>query len=232
MSKRSSKGTYAKILATVLIGGVLAGVGPLAAADVDTTAPVTTSSVSGTQHASGWYTSNALVTLSATDDISGVKATYYRWNGGNRIGYNPNTGVNVPAEGTTVITFWSEDKAGNVESTQTLTVRVDKLGPAVAVTSPEAVAADTAVAEPGVIHFAVSASDAPGSGIAQVKMYLDGILVKVDNSASGPYFYDWDASASGPGRHSFAARATDAVGRLSEDSASMLITVTPPPPPA
>ncbi|MBI4393849.1 MAG: Ig-like domain-containing protein [Euryarchaeota archaeon] len=225
MSKRSSKGTYAKILATVLIGGVLAGLGPLAAADVDTTAPVTTSSVSGTQHSSGWYTSNAVVTLSATDDISGVKATYYRWNGGNRIGYNPTTGLNVPAEGTTVITYWSEDNAGNAESTQTLTIRVDKIAPAVAVTSPEAVAADTAVAEPGVIHFAVSASDAPGSGIVQVKMYLDGVLVKVDNSASGPYFYDWNATTSGPGRHSFVARATDAVGRSAESSISVIVSV-------
>jgi hypothetical protein len=189
----------------------------------DHTAPVTTSSVSGTQAPSGWYTSTATVTLTASDaGGSGLKVTYYRLNGGARIGYNPAAKLAVPTEGTTVITFWSEDRNGNVEAAQTLTVRVDKSGPTVAVTSPTGLlGTDTAVSEGGTVNFTVSASDGVGSGVVQVKMFLDGVLVKIDTT-SGPYYYNWDSTGAPLGRHTFMVRATDDVGFSAETTRAVL----------
>src|SRR2546425_388994 len=48
----------------------------------DITPPVTTYSASGTGGAGNWYTSSVTVTLSATDDSSGVAVIHFRTNGG------------------------------------------------------------------------------------------------------------------------------------------------------
>ncbi|MBI4393850.1 MAG: PKD domain-containing protein [Euryarchaeota archaeon] len=189
----------------------------------DHTAPVTVSSVSGTQAPSGWYTSTATVALTVSDaGGSGLLATYYRLNGGARIGYNPAAKIGVPTEGTTVVSFWSEDRNGNVEATQTVTVRVDKSGPSVAITSPAGLlGTDTALSNGGNVNFTVSTSDGVGSGVVQVKMFLDGVLVKVDTTG-GPYYYNWDATGASLGRHTFMVRATDGVGFSAETTRAVL----------
>ena len=80
---------------------------------LDTTPPVTTASVAnaGTQ---------ATVTLSTSDGLSGVAATTYEVNGGATTAYaGPFT---VSGSGTFTITFRSRDAAGNTETTKTTTV--------------------------------------------------------------------------------------------------------------
>lgn len=75
--------------------------------DVDSTPPVTTFS----------QAANSVVTLTATDNASGVAATYYSIDGG-----APQTGgygINPYPSGTHTISFWSVDIAGNVEAPQT-----------------------------------------------------------------------------------------------------------------
>lgn len=75
---------------------------------IDKTKPVTTASVTGSQ-----------VTLAATDDRSGVDATYFSADGGPQQTY---TGpITLPSTAAHSITFWSTDQAGNVEIAQTLT---------------------------------------------------------------------------------------------------------------
>jgi hypothetical protein len=76
---------------------------------VDGTPPVTTASVSG-----------STVTLSATDNVSGVYATYYQVDGGSWQTYSAAFTV---ASGTShTIAYSSTDNAGNHEPNQTLTV--------------------------------------------------------------------------------------------------------------
>ena len=81
----------------------------------DTTPPVTTS------NAVASYYTRAVITLSATDASSqGVKATYYRIDGGavqtgTTVTVNGTTGLNIPHS----INFWSEDWSANTETPKT-----------------------------------------------------------------------------------------------------------------
>ncbi|MBI4393213.1 MAG: Ig-like domain-containing protein [Euryarchaeota archaeon] len=67
-----------------------------------------------------------------------------------------------------------------------------------------------------VVEFTATASDA-GSGIAAVKFYVDGVIVKIDTSG-GPYSYAWDSSTASTGRHVLSVKAIDGVGRIPEES--------------
>jgi len=93
-----------------------------ALADADAIAPVTSSTYDGS-----WRSANTTVGLSATDNLSGVKAIRYRVNEGATTTYT--IPVTVSAEGTTSIEYWAVDNRGNTEVAKTVKVRVDKTKP-------------------------------------------------------------------------------------------------------
>ena len=93
-----------------------------ALADADAIAPVTSSTYDGS-----WRSANTTVGLSATDNLSGVKAIRYRVNEGATTTYT--IPVTVSAEGTTSIEYWALDNRGNTEVAKTVKVRVDKTKP-------------------------------------------------------------------------------------------------------
>lgn len=94
---------------------------------LDLTPPTTTASTTGTLGTNGWYTSNALVTLTATDTESGVATTSYSLNGSTWLIYTSPFTINT--EGTTTVRYYSTDKAGNSEATNTLALKIDKSSP-------------------------------------------------------------------------------------------------------
>jgi hypothetical protein len=90
------------------------------------------------QAASGWQRTDVTVVLTASDNLSGVDATRYRVDGG---AVQTGTTVSVSAEGSHDVTYWSADRAGNVETASTVTVLVDKSDPTItgaATTQPNA----------------------------------------------------------------------------------------------
>ncbi len=106
---------------------------------VDTTAPSTSISASPI---SGVYISpSSTITLSATDATSGVASTYYRiWNGswhpspGTGVGKSNNFYVysgsfHLTKSGTNYVEYYSDDVAGNEESTHNRSYVVDNTGP-------------------------------------------------------------------------------------------------------
>jgi hypothetical protein len=96
---------------------------------IDSVKPSTHASVSGTLGGGGWYTSHSVaVTLSPSDDTSGVAATYYTIDGGSQQTYAGGSFA-VSGAGVHHVTFWSVDVAGNVETTESATVLIDDVAP-------------------------------------------------------------------------------------------------------
>jgi hypothetical protein len=79
---------------------------------VDTTPPVTTASLEGDM-SGGVYISDVTVTLTATDESSGVDFTKYKIDGGAWNDYT--TAFDVTGNGEHTVEFYSVDNAGNTE---------------------------------------------------------------------------------------------------------------------
>lgn len=96
---------------------------------VDTEAPITSA------NAPTYWTNQSLVlvTLSATDNETGVAATYYSINDSTFVN---GTSFIMDSEGITKISFYSEDKAGNKESVKTIYTKIDKTAPATTSNAP------------------------------------------------------------------------------------------------
>jgi large repetitive protein len=89
---------------------------------IDRSAPLTTANAP-----SGWSNTDVTVALTASDGLSGVKATNFTLDG------TPGTGASVPisTEGTHTLVYWSVDYAGNEEAHHTVTVQIDKTPPTI-----------------------------------------------------------------------------------------------------
>lgn len=95
----------------------------------DEVAPVTVAEVTPTEPngEGGWYTGAVGMTLTATDDDSGVDKTEYRINNGD---WNVYMGA-IPfyKNGSYTIEYRSTDKAGNIEVTKSTSIKLDKTSP-------------------------------------------------------------------------------------------------------
>ncbi|HVQ00531.1 MAG TPA: hypothetical protein VMT57_03355 [Candidatus Thermoplasmatota archaeon] len=89
--------------------------------NTDDTPPVTTYHLNG-QMNGDIFTSNVTVTLSATDDQSGVYETLYKLDAGAWTKYT--TPFMVSTEGLHVLSFYSSDNAGNIEPTNNVSFRI------------------------------------------------------------------------------------------------------------
>ena len=82
---------------------------------------------------SGWYAGAVKVTLSAVDSLSRVDKTYYSVDGGSAQTYDG--AFDHTLKGSHTITFWSVDKAGNVEDKtaagHTITLKIDDVKPTI-----------------------------------------------------------------------------------------------------
>jgi hypothetical protein len=94
------------------------------AVNIDRTAPATSATAPG-----GWNNSDVAVALSATDALSGVKATRYSLDGAAAQVYSG--GIGISAEGDHTLEFWSEDHAGNAEAHKSVHVLIDKTSPTI-----------------------------------------------------------------------------------------------------
>ncbi len=103
----------------------------------DMVAPTTATAVTGTAGSNGWYTSNVSVALTATDNNggSGVKQITYSATGAQTVPQTTQPGGSASlafsAQGTTTLSYFATDNAGNVESANTLALKIDRTPPAV-----------------------------------------------------------------------------------------------------
>ncbi|CAH2712905.1 hypothetical protein BACCIP111895_00038 [Neobacillus rhizosphaerae] len=152
--------------------------------NIDKTAPITTSNVTNS-----WYKEDVTVLLSPTDNGSGVDKTYYSINGSD---YKEGTSFKVSEEGVTKVSFYSVDKAGNIEDKKTVDVKIDKNAPIVVWNLDDEYALGTYLPEYSAIDTV--------SGIAHEKVTVNG------QEITGPIKFDK------PGSYTLVLSVTDKAG--------------------
>ncbi|HEX2134005.1 MAG TPA: hypothetical protein VHH15_20865 [Actinophytocola sp.] len=183
----------------------------------DTTPPTVSAEVTGEQDADGNYVDAAVVTLSATDDGSGVASVEYQLDGGEWTAYTAPVTVNAPGEH--MLHYRATDVAGNVseEGMSSFTVvQQDGTAPTVSATVVGEQDADGNYL--GSALVTVTAED-EGSGVDSVEYSLDG----------GAWTAYTEAVQVGDaGAHTFAYRATDVAGNVSEEGSESFTVVDDP----
>ena len=174
----------------------------------DTTPPVTSASLSGTQGANGWYDSTVRVTLTATDDLTGVASTVYSMDGGPWQTYS--VPFTLSANGNHTVAFHSVDGAGNMEADHTLSVEIDTAPPVLTNLAPSGTLTASSVV------FRWTGSDAV-SGITDYAVRIDGGAFRdlgLNESVT---------LALSDGTHVITVRATDAAGNTAVESTTVTV---------
>jgi Chitobiase/beta-hexosaminidase C-terminal domain/HYR domain len=130
---------------------------------VDRTKPSVTASPTG-----GTYNTDKSVTLTASEDA----IIYYTTDGSDptvssQHGLSPLSGININADGQTLLKFFAVDTAGNIGNVQTETYTIDKTAPVVTVPSSDLVVQATS-SSGAVVTYSATARDNIGGDITPV----------------------------------------------------------------
>jgi hypothetical protein len=168
---------------------------------VDVTPPVTTATVTGTLGNNGWWKggSPTVLTLAATDNLSGVAATFFTVNGGSAQVY---TGPITLTDGRYTIQYWSVDVAGNVETAHTILIKVDHRPPTVTITG-------VANGARYMLGTALNPNFTATDDLSGVAISM-GVLTR-------------PGTASGAGAYTFTASATDNAGNTTTAAAHYVV---------
>lgn len=154
---------------------------------IDSTVPTTQNSVSGPAGGNGYFKGAAQVTLTASDNLSGVANKYFRIDGGATQTYVAT--FTVSSDGNHAVDYWSVDVAGNVGGVSTVPVKIDASAPLTQATVSGP--AGTNGWHLGNVTVSLAATD-PLSGV-QITYY------KVDGGTTKTYSVPF--SVSGVGSH-------------------------------
>lgn len=164
---------------------------------IDKSAPVTTSDAP-----ESWSTEDVTVNLEASDQVSGVTATFYSINGSD---YEEGTSFTLTDEGIHEVSFFSIDNANNMEDVQTVEVKIDKTAPKVNMEVNEEYALNST------LSFLYTAEDTV-SGIVDEKM-----IVTTPGETSGKEVQNGSSiSLDKPGVYNITILATNAAGLTTE----------------
>jgi len=188
----------------------------------DTTAPTVSALVVGEQDPAGAYIGSAMVTVSATDEGSGVASTEYKLDDGAWTAYT--AAVQVSAAGDHTVLFRATDGAGNVSAEGTVSFTVvaggsDTAPPSVSSTVTGTQNSSWAFVDAANIN--ISALDT-GSGVASVEYKLDGGAWTA---------YTAPVTVDTAGQHAFSYRATDVAGNVSAELSGTFTIVESAPAP-
>ncbi|HEC88681.1 MAG TPA: PKD domain-containing protein [Thermoplasmata archaeon] len=102
---------------------------------IDHTLPETKYEIDATYGKDGWIKDKAVVTLNASDNLSGIYKTYYKIDDDDWQEYENEFTFSV--NGIHKIYFYSKDNAGNNEEEKNFTLKIDKKKPTVSLKLPE-----------------------------------------------------------------------------------------------
>jgi len=126
---------YFKLQVTDSVNAVTISHGSVWVRAADNTPPTTIDNYDGL-----WHKADFTITLTSTDDMSGVAATSYKINGGATKTVSVDGQPSITTESATnSLEYWSVDVAGNEETHHTLTtIKLDKTAPTLAASYPAA----------------------------------------------------------------------------------------------
>lgn len=138
----------------------------------DTTPPVTTCTLEGTMEG-GVYISDVKVTLTATDDDSGVNYTMYKLDSGAWTVYT--APFNVTENGNHTVYYYSVDIAGNIETEKSKSFIIDQPAPAITITIKGGLGVSAAIKNTGTTDL---------TNVAW-SINLDGSLIFIGKTKTG-----------------------------------------------
>ncbi len=166
---------------------------------IDLTRPASTIAFSGNGNGTS-YEGSVSFTLSATDAVSGVKAIYYRVNGGAWNEYS--SGVGFARDGSYTIEYYATDLAGNVESIKSAAITLSHGTPGITFN-------DVSITPNGdvTVNFTVALDSATLVGLQY--SLDDGEMVSMDPSGRSVAF-----AGLKTGEHTLTIKATDSDGNV------------------
>lgn len=192
--------------------------------NIDMRAPVTTATITaGTAGDNGWYKSKVNFTVKADNLVevnqSGLLNTKYKIGAAalatvtyvNMTDMAAGKKLNVSAQGSTLVEFYSTDNASNVEVTKNITIKIDSVAPTLALTQTNGSTITTR-------NITWTATDAT-SGVDHYLVSVDGgAAVTVAGTANGTEL----AASITNAQHNITVTAVDAAG----NSVSKTVTLT------
>ncbi|CAJ35970.1 OmpL47-type beta-barrel domain-containing protein [Methanocella arvoryzae] len=200
----------------------------LAADKADNKAP-TSWVVDEDEYGNNWHDSTVSIHIKAKDDKN-VDYIMYSINGAPYIKKKGDSATfDISSEGINILKYYAVDKAGNVESTNTLQVRIDRSAPITTASSSGTGGVDGWFRSDVVITL--TANDGAGSGVDYIRYKKsDGSWKKVNGNTAS-------FSVTGQGVHTIKYYSVDNVGREEEektltvkiDTGKPTISVSPKP---
>jgi parallel beta-helix repeat protein len=158
---------------------------------LDHTAPVTTAVPNPGPNAAGWNTTSVSVTLNATDNMggSGVASIRYWLSGAQQQSLTIAAGnavtIAISTEGVTTVNYAATDNAGNVESTKSLTIKIDRTAPVTAaISSPVANVAGWNKVDV-TVNLNATDNNAGASGVKSISYWLSGAQQQAPVTVAG-----------------------------------------------
>lgn len=173
-----------------------------------------------------WHNTDMQITFVASDSCSGVKDIHYSVNGVEAIISGDRASLALSADGIYDINYFSVDNTGNIESSKTVTLKIDKTSPALnldinpAILWPPnhkmvnvAIYGGAFDSISGVTSVVFSVTDEYGKVQPTIPGFNTSILLEA-----------WRDGSDSDGRHyTITATATDAAGNNSDVSAVVLV---------
>lgn len=186
----------------------------------------TPSFTTATGGSENWYNSNVISTFSAYDTCSGVKEIRYSIDGSETVTPGSYASATISTEGIHNITYYAVDNAGNIESTKSMTIMIDKTSPVLNLSSTPNILwpPDHKIAD---VFIGGNATDAT-SGISSVAFIVVDKYGIVQPSVSSfnttIQLEAWREGTDMDGRYyTITAVATDIAGNKSIASAIVLV---------
>ncbi len=154
--------------------------------------------------ANGWFKQTSVqFSLSGSDATSGIASRRYTVDGGPVQTYT--APVAVTGQGVHTVAYWSVDNAGNVEATNTTTIRLDNVAPTTTLTtSPASPDGDNGWFRQTSVSVTLAATDAT-SGAGSTSYTVDGGAAQAYASAF---------AVATPGDHTITYWSTDNAGNV------------------